>query len=229
MYLLVFITLVVALIGTYTQVFAVQTARLYANQTTAADAFLTWHSVAVAEARYGGIAAPGAAGCSLTNTPPAGSGIPICTSGGNNATVDGGNPGGITPCPAATNCWTNLPPGYAKNPYTFYSIYYQPAGGGSYVITFVPPPATGVGNPAPGFIALPDGALNSPQIGVTMGNLFSQLKMSNLPPFAYGTINGGQLVTPTISNGIATAAPYALPTLLTGAAYDGSIGIISSP
>ena len=49
-------------------------------------------------------------------------------------------------------CWNSLPRDYQTNPYKFYSIYYSPAAGQSYVITFVQKPALGAANP--GFVAL---------------------------------------------------------------------------
>ena len=44
MYLLVFITLVVGLIGIYAETLSIQTARLYSNQTTVSNTLLAWHS-----------------------------------------------------------------------------------------------------------------------------------------------------------------------------------------
>ena len=50
MYLVVFATLAIAILGTYTQVLAVEVARIAANQTSTASAMLAWHTAAVSMA-----------------------------------------------------------------------------------------------------------------------------------------------------------------------------------
>src|ERR1700722_14854912 len=50
MYLVVFATLVVAILGTYTQVLAIEVARIAAAQTSVAQAMISWHTAAVSMA-----------------------------------------------------------------------------------------------------------------------------------------------------------------------------------
>ena len=51
MYLLVFVTLVISLIGLYGQVLSLQAARLAAGQSAIAQAMIRWHSIAIQQAR----------------------------------------------------------------------------------------------------------------------------------------------------------------------------------
>lgn len=89
MYLLVFTTLMIGIIGLYTQVLALQTARLAAHQSAVGSAMLQWHSAAVSMAASIIRTNPAAYnavklnGCSLTYVMEPG-------------TVAGG----FTPCPA---------------------------------------------------------------------------------------------------------------------------------
>jgi len=262
MYLLVFVTIVISLIGVYAQILTVQTARLASGQATIAQAMLTWHATAIAEARYGvyanGPYIPDAFGCSLTvnftpvndsncqgNNGPIHS-IPIVTRTNQFASL----PDCTTTAPVNTPpCWTGLPPGYrggfggAANPYTFFSMYYSPAAGQRYVITFVPAPALSATNPAPGLVKLPGDLpgnvskfASQQVIGITMAELLKQLHNAHMPPFAYGVIQNKKLTTVAISpNGNGsnpTSFSFNIPTDGCPAKCtvpDGSIAIISTP
>ncbi len=237
MYLLVFVTLVIALTGIYTQVIMIQAARLFSNQTAIAREMIIWHSTARALATNAGVTpAPGATGCSLTS--PAPPGLGVCQDAGfNNVTVGGAQPGDIPSlCSGAQTvpCWTRLPPGYQTAPYKFYSVYYQPAAGQGLIVTFVPPPVVSAANPPPGNITLPGTGANAiTQIGQTMSDLIHQFRNSHISPLSYGMVVGTNLVTSTISNGTtATSFQYALPTAgCPGACVVpvNSIGYISTP
>ncbi|MDP9128270.1 MAG: hypothetical protein M3N08_08445 [Pseudomonadota bacterium] len=232
MYLLVFVTLVIALTGVYAQVLSLQAARLFSHQTTVARALLNWHATAVAQAKtaVNPTPLPGAAGCDLTVNGPVGT---LCSGPTGSVTVNG-TPTLPNCSGTLTNvCWNSLPPGYQQAPYTFYSVYYQPSPGQSYIITFVPPPAASATNPPPGFITLPGtGAGAVAQIGATMSDLFLQIRNSGFATTSYGTITSvagvNYLVTSTISNGAtATFLQYPIPT---GNIIPlGSIAIISTP
>ncbi len=268
MYLLVFTTLVISLIGLYAQTLTVQAARFAAGQTTVAQAMLAWHATALAEAKYGtyvsfplGPYTPVPSGCSLVNsffTVDGGSNCP-----GNSAVTisiasvlptnpTGGGAVNLPDCAStlpntnAPPCFTALPPGYkggnggSTQPYTFYSMYYQPVGSTqNYVITFVPPPNPAQVGGTPALINLP-GTVNSsfvPQakMGITMSDLYNQLRNSDTPTMSYGIVKNHLVTTPGLFNGTTTAsASYPIPT--DGCASpggctvpDGSIAIISSP
>lgn len=75
MYLLVFVTLMIAIIGTYSQVMGLQAARFSSSQSATASAMMQWHAAAVSMAAsivytsgaYPGVAGgPGDLGCALT-------------------------------------------------------------------------------------------------------------------------------------------------------------------
>jgi hypothetical protein len=100
MYLLVFTTLMIAIVGMYTQVLGLQAARFASGQSAAGSAMLQWHAAAVSMAasiikthagviagKYPGlpVTGPGAVGCSLTGYPPpnipfAAAGFTVCPS-----------------------------------------------------------------------------------------------------------------------------------------------------
>jgi hypothetical protein len=225
MYLLVFVTLVISLIGLYAQVLTLQSARLAQGQTVVAQAMLRWHSTAISEARYTQITpTPGATGCDLTSPGILGA---VChgARGSSNVSITppAGWAGFTCSNPLTPPCYTQLPAGYATNTYTFYSIYYIPAGGTqSYVITFIPKPAAA----NPGFITLP--GIGGNPISITMGDLANQLRNSGLNPLFYGTVQGGQLRAQSIQK--AAGGPF-IPLNYTTppAVTNGSIAIISAP
>lgn len=192
MYLLVFVTLVVALTGIYGEVLAVQTKQLYANQTGIADAMQAWHNSALAliKSATPAITNFSGVGCSLTQTSPSYQ-IVSCSNGG-----------------AVTLGAGTWPPG---NQYTFYSVYFQ-SSNKKYVVTFVPPPQ--ITNPPPGFVMLPGAPNGGTQLGITMSDLIAQIKKSSMSSMYYGTVNAsGNLAAGSISNGLVTTPMnYAVPT-----------------
>lgn len=248
MYTLVFVTLVISLIGLYTQALALQTARMFAGQTTVADNMVVWHQTAVAVARYavnpGGTNNPSAAGCSLTVSFPGAPTLPthngtlpaLCTMQGtpNMAIVTLGP--STTSCaghpPASTPCFTWLPLGYRNSPYSFNSIYYR-AGNPllKYVITWVRPPVASAGNPEPAYIYLP--VLGTGIIPFTFSELQQQVSNVSLNPQFYGTVQtvGGvqQLYTgAVVSDGAGSVSDLRYPVPTGGVIPDGSLAIISN-
>ena len=157
MYMLVFVTLMVALIGAYTQIYMKQAAFGIAQQAGVSSAMLVWHSTAVdlakkfvTQASYGP-----ATQCTLTAFPAAPTGVPtglnLCGASGGGSAYVGMPVGALRVCssntaldipPGTPPCVTSLPNGYSTNPYTFYSIVFQVAGPpvANYVLTFIPPP-----------------------------------------------------------------------------------------
>lgn len=236
MYLLVSVTLIVAVIGIYSQALSVQTARFYSHQTNLADTMLTWNATAVALATYAGIT-PAATGCDLTANGILASPCQYNTA---NVMIDtvNSNSNPPTTCVRAPvtglitpPCWTGLPTGYKKGIYQFYSIFYITANAQKYVLTFVPPPTISAANPAPGNIMLPSSAAaNAIQIGLTMSDFLVQMKNNGVLPLFYGitTQVGGvdELVTPSISNG-GPGPPGALTYTLPAGVPVNSIAIIS--
>lgn len=152
MYMLVFVTLMVALIGAYTQIYMKQAAFGIAQQSGVSSAMVVWHATAVDLAsKYVKLASYTLPlqGCTLTAFPapnPVPAGLVLC--GGNGGSTYVGMPvGALRVCssdvPAgAPPCVTSLPNGYSTDPYTFYSIVFQVAGPpvANYVLTFIPPP-----------------------------------------------------------------------------------------
>jgi hypothetical protein len=259
MYLLVFVTIVISLLGIYTQALTIQMARAASMQTSVADVMYQYHMQAVELARYtldlhpttG--AAPGPTGCLLSSTVNYAANPPVnCM-----ALIFGGTLDypltmyntpilqalGLLDCSQTTPrnsrpCIVPLGPptlpleSINNELYTFSVVFYQPPGvPQGYILTFIPPPVISAANPAPGFIQL---TYNPTPLGVRMGDLMQQLKKSGLPPMNYGiamTINGNHyLVSHSISNGsVLSDLQYPLPANGCCTVPDGSIGIISSP
>ena len=71
MYILTFVILIVSVLGAYTQVYAVNTARLFSHQVALAETMLTWHGEAVRTAHSIDNASLTPNGCGLTAGMPA--------------------------------------------------------------------------------------------------------------------------------------------------------------
>ncbi|MGB9151905.1 MAG: hypothetical protein WCD70_02335 [Alphaproteobacteria bacterium] len=112
MFLIVFVTLMISVIGLYAQVLSLQAAKVYNSQVGLMQMMVAWHGGATNLARANAAAIP-TGGCNLTAavSPPCGFGA-----------LAAGSP--------------YLPSGYSAQNFSFYSIAYQ-NGGANYVITFV--------------------------------------------------------------------------------------------
>jgi len=198
-YLFTFGFMLICVLGIYTQVYAVQAARMFASQTTIADDMLTWHSAAV-EAVEQGVAAstsamksPGTTGCGLT------------AANGQYTTAL---------CSTAYTANHYMPTGYNPN-YNWNSYVYQASTGGqSYVVTWAPPPSSGnLSDP-----------IQNPPIGINLSDLYTQIRNNpNIPLYGYGIAKNGQLPTPVPVNN--TFVTYPLPP----AVPNGSVALISVP
>lgn len=85
MYLLVFVTLMIALIGTYTQVMGLQAARFASHQSAIGAAMIQWHAAAISMAvsiiktnSAGYTAGIKSSGCMLTALAPPATGLALC-------------------------------------------------------------------------------------------------------------------------------------------------------
>ncbi len=225
MYMLVFVTLMVALIGGYTQLYMKQASMGYSQQSGVADAMLVWHATAVDLATKFVRASSFAAlpsYCTLTTYPPppaAASFVPpttpvpgFCPGTGGPAYVAVSKPATIATllCSGTQGapCYTQLPTGYQSNPYTFYSLAYQ-TGGRNYVLTFVPPPPVASDAYNTGALCLPGRLTNllcapappAPvpahmQVSTTLRGLYKEMgDNSLLSPMNYGTVTAAGALT----------------------------------
>lgn len=231
MYLLVFVTLVIGLIGIYGQILTAQTARVAASQTGFAQTMMDWHSAAVS---MGGSVIKGASaptdiiGCALTAfSPPSASVSPcqntVCSGLGIVTDMTGSARYKIAldrtgPCAEDVH----LSSSYKAEYYQFYSVLYAAASGARYVITWVAPPATSVTNPAPGYIALP----TKYQTSLTMADLSQQFRnIAKASPYTYGFVKNSKLKVGGIKADAQTLdVSYDVPSYIP----EGSIAVISS-
>ncbi|MFA4995445.1 MAG: hypothetical protein WC521_09125 [Bdellovibrionales bacterium] len=213
--MVVFVTLMVALIGAYTQIYTKQAAIGYAQQSGVASAMIAWHSTAVALAtKYLKSSSYTAAGCSLTSLPSSPtvrvpSTVPsFCM--GSNGVADSrvSSTNYIVPAPtlcsgsAGAPCFTLLPTGYLATPYTFYSIAFRSASK-NYVLTYVPLPSDSYNA---GLLCLPGNvgagacAGTHAQVSTTFKALYKEMgNNSLLSPMSYGKVmSAGVLTTPNI-------------------------------
>jgi len=182
--MLFFVSLVAAIIGSYTAVNLNKAKQISSEQTGVAEAFMDWHATAISQAMYNvrkaDIPALNSAdgACSLTWRPltamnssfkscdlinPSGSsnGRGIWTRAQNQANeCSPPNPF----LPKQPPCFTALPLGYAvdvaQRPlYSFYSaVFSDPTKQHYYVLTFVPPPPTAADHYNMRFLCLPGAA-----------------------------------------------------------------------
>jgi len=224
MYLLTFSFLVIGMIGIYTQVYALEVARLYQNQTSIGQAMIGWHEAAVSLAEN--VVKPAAfvpEGCSLTlNLFPTPS---YCSIGSSITWSTEAQPPGVVVSPLVTymsgsgtypsNLFFS---NYNTNPYTWYSVAFSNGSGGDYVITYA-------GSGSDGFAWT---ALSS--LGITESDLYQQVKQTGIPLTGFGYVYsaGGNktLVTPAtlpLPSGD-SAYTYQVP----GTVPAGAFGIISA-
>lgn len=158
MYLFVLTLLMMALLGLYTEIYALQATSMFAEQKGIAKMMMAWQGQAVDMARANRAAiAPDATGCSLSfpSGPP---GPPGC--------------GGVVMSAAA------FPAGYGYTGYTWNTIVYQPAGSVSpYVITFAAPPAAGSADP-----------VVMPRVGLSTSELLQQIRRTRQSGALYGSV-----------------------------------------
>lgn len=117
MYLLVFTTLMIGIIGLYTQVLGLQAARLAGHQSAVGSTMLQWHTAAVSMAvsiiktNAAGYALVANNGCSLTFTLPPNVAIPRCPKptffGPPNAQIAGTVTGPVPPNPPRLSLLAN--------------------------------------------------------------------------------------------------------------------------
>jgi hypothetical protein len=241
MFLLTFVLMIVAILGTYTQVYALATARIFASQTGVASEMIAWHNAALSVANNV-VTSPtvvpmGLTGCSLSKSlgTPAKCPTAPTVSGPSTAYV-----GGTVPYTynvgAQSRSLPYLSSGYNSAVYEWKSIAFQmPPNNGYYVVTYIDPtPAISATNPAPGL--LNSGSAVPRQLGVSANDLTQQLRLTGIPVFAFGTVknptNSAATMTPTsitpvintAYNGTPITVVYNLPPTI----KDGSVAIISS-
>ena len=234
MYLLVFVTLIIGMVGIYAQVLSLQAARIAASQTGLAKAMMVWHGGAVSMASAiintsPAIFTHGSSPCSLTYTVPSGVGISKCTKPSGS-----GDPFGVVMDNSnslyhiSATEYVHIPTGFTTQ---FYSILYEDTSVSQYyVVTFLAKPTISATNPAPGFLALPP---NNRLISFTNDDLLHQLSLSGLPSYSYGAAKstGGTsvLVSPGFGRGgTANSFQYNLPLLGgSGILSTGTVGMVS--
>ncbi len=215
MYLLTFAFLIIGMLGIYTQVLAVQTARLAASQTGIAQAMTDWHGAALSLANnvISPLPASGTS-CSLTSgyTP---AGVAYCQPGLNVAVIS------AAPNTVVTGSYTfnghaypHLPAAYNTALYQWNSILYN-YGGSYYVVTFVQASAS-----APGFVSTATGS----QITYTQADIYRQLQRAGFPIMNYGYVEAGTLTTPATISGV----PVTYTNIPLSAVPSGSLAIISN-
>lgn len=246
MYMVVVITMIVAVITMMATISTRQMTQNLPSPSGIAQAMMQWHSTALGLAsNYVTPSSVVADGCSLTlsssykTTDWPGTTDPfqaprMCKKSGADTYV--GFTAATGQCDGASAagavCWFNLPVGYKTTPYTFYSIAFVAATGKNYVLTFVPPASTSGAYAGLGTLCLPGEpssatACNAPnnQVTTTFGNLWKQMRSTYGSPLYYGTVkSAGTLATPTIGFGSAATSPsYTIPAWVPL----GSVGIIS--
>ena len=242
MYLLTFTFLVIGMLGIYTQVAAIEAARLYQSQSGIGQAMLTWHKAAMSLA--GNVVNPAppppSTGCGLTFSLFALGTFPVCSHTATIAPGGAGAPVIVTGGPAAyaKNSYTNtisgtvyndIPAGYNFATYQWKSVaFVNPAAAvtpGYYVVTYVDPAP--VAGPGPGFIST--GTIPPVSLGITQSDLYQQLQNSGVPAMNMGYISkaGGTLIT----NAWITTGAGSVPVVYTvpAAIPPNSLAIISQP
>ncbi|MDR3451118.1 MAG: hypothetical protein P4M15_15470 [Alphaproteobacteria bacterium] len=222
MFLVVFVTLALSVMGVFAQVVSLQSAQIANAQTTLADTMETWHSIALKQTLVNPPTSFSTTGCSLT---------PVVTGGNNPLATCSGKIGGIASnLTISTNTTptgtVSLPPGY-QSVYGFYSVVFQslPFVGApnavTYVLTYAAPNSQGQ-------LTLSNGASS----GFTTSDLLNQLHRNSSPTLTYGTVQGGTLtatskattVTDAATNTVSSTLAYVVPTSIP----NGSVAIIST-
>lgn len=228
MYLVVFVTLVIGLIGIYAQILSLQAADAASRITVLASNMVIWHGAAVSMANAIVTTVTPTVPCSLTYVPPTGSGWPQCIapSGVTYGTVTDSAYSRTTI--NASGEYVHLPSDFLASQIQFYSVLYREASNGQfYVATFVTPPVISTTNPAPGYLTLPP---NNKLISYTVSDLLHQLSIVGIPDYDYGGVrsNGTYAVmqSPALMKGTSTIQ-YNMP-LVGGILDTGSVAIAST-
>ncbi|MDE1902070.1 MAG: hypothetical protein KGI37_10575 [Alphaproteobacteria bacterium] len=218
MVLLVLTTLMISIIAVLGQIVVAQTAQINRAQNPLMQTMVTWHAGSVVLVHTTPPVFPGVpSACWLTPSPTA-SGFVLPTSYGFSPCLTSGGT-------AVTMAATDLSPGYNMVDFSFYSIAFQ-SNSSDYVLTFVPPPATG----SSGLVALPAAGAGSFTPGYTMGDLMTQFARAVPTDVAYGVVKSNGLFQQISSgdNGMNGAnganTSYAIPATIPV----GAIGIISA-
>jgi len=241
-YLVVFVTLVIAVLGTYTQVLAVEAARIASQQTSTAQAMLAWHTASISmatsviqDSNY--VTSYASAGCSLsidhtttiaTCPPPVHVGLPTQTNG----TVTN-SLAGVTTSSFNTNMYFNhitnvrdcvhLPntrfngsaciTTFDAKHYEFYSLLFRDSSTGvDYVVTYAAPATAGSAGSS---LVLASGT----QISLTGSDLFTQLRNMHVSSLSYGTFDGTKISGAAYAHypaGISSIIPTGAVAVITG-------------
>lgn len=197
MYLAAYVFLMISLLGLYTQIYSIQAMNFLSNQKVLGQTLLAWHNAAVTLSKNNAaaVATKNAAAPNYCHLDSITGNSPIC-----GATIKMEDP----TAPANTS---TLPPGYNFTAYQWNTIAYK-NGSKNYVITYVPPPASG-------------NLVDQPDIGISVGELMRQLKASKTSTAAYGavgTVGTSRVLLSSMEN-------YQL--VLPGDIATGSIAVVS--
>jgi hypothetical protein len=220
MYLLTFALLVISVLGIYTQVYALETARLFASETTIGQTFVNWHEAAasVAEGVIEPLTVGGIGGCRLLATKAYWANAPTQCTTGTHLTLNASTPTDIATGSYAFggNTYPLGAPGYSYSPYQWNSIAFEWSG--SYLVaTFV--------SAAPGAdISTATGTT----LNLTEGDLYRQLQNMGIPVYDYGYVTnpaGGPATLNAGPSGTNPSTQYTVPTSIP----NGALAIISFP
>ncbi len=228
MFLVVFVTVVISIIGVLAQVLSLQSARMNNSQIGLMQTLVAWHHSATNAAFQFTAAGPAMAlqyataphvgpanatdnvkGCMMDSTPystkvaaPANLARPVsCVNPIASALFQ------LTPGTTLPNGTLALPPGYQINPYSFHSIFFKRTGL-DWVVTYIPVPAV-----ATNYLSLPDAAAGNPQIGYTIGDLQRQFARVANYSLSYGFVKpaGNLHVQPKGGTAIDYPIPATVP------------------
>lgn len=191
MYLVTFTFILLSVLGLYSQLYLLQSAKIFERQSGVAQIMRTWHDSAYLLARANPAIVATAAGCRLTNTALYAFAAPaLCTNGG----------------PVFVQA-ANLPTGYQLNPYTWKSVVLL-SGGSRILVTYATVPAGGnMGAP-----------LDGPIIGYTLSDLYKQMQSAGMSQVGYGPVVAGvapnnTLITKSL-NAAGAQVTYTVPAAL---------------
>jgi hypothetical protein len=206
-YLYVFVFLLMGILGLYTQVFSLQTARMFAHQTAIAQTMLFYHNTSYMLARNNYAAVASFTGfCYQTYNVSSNK----CTWG----TLSVGN-----------NQY-NLPASYNADGFAFPSVVYE-KGGMRYLLTYAAPPSVNAADPS----STAGSPITTPRIGLSTVQLFRQMRNTGVSPMVYGTVNGSTFYSGALLVSTSTATtPYTMtyPLLTTIGVPTGAVGYIST-